>query len=391
MSYIHEIPNNADDLRDDDLLLLTADLVSVPSPSFSEGPIADIIEQKLRDAEHLQTVRIGDNLVSWTDLGRRWRLVLAGHTDTVPANNNEQARIEGDVLWGLGSADMKGGLAVMLSLATCTRKPAVDVTYIFYAREEVDSAHNGLKEIAAARGDLLQADVALLAEPTGAIVEAGCQGTMRLKVTLGGERAHTARGWMGRNAIHRLRDVLGVISDYEPRRPVISDCEFREGLQAVGVEGGVAGNVVPDQVTLTVNHRFAPDRTIEQAERHIRELLAPALDDHDTVELVDAAPAADPGLNHSLIKALVRNTGSPPRAKLGWTDAAFFAERGVPASNFGPGDPLLAHSPHEQVHRDSLNSAFQALEDLLIDATLPQGSRDCPEWDGDVPEKLPEL
>ena len=325
--------------------MLTADLVSVPSPSFSEGPITDIIEKELRRVVHLDTVRIGDNLVARTDLGRRWRLVLAGHTDTVPANGNADARIDGDVLWGVGSADMKGGLAVMLSLAIAAEQPAVDVTYVFYAREEVDSAHNGLKEIAATRPDLLSADVALLAEPTDAIVEAGCQGTMRLKVTLLGERAHTARAWMGRNAVHRLRDVLGVISDYEPRRPVISGCEFREGLQAVAVEGGVAGNVVPDEATLMINHRFAPDRTIQQAERHIRELLAPVLDAEDALELVDAAPPADPGLEHSLIQALVRSTRSPPRAKLGWTDAAFFAGAGNTGVEFRSRRPAAGSQP----------------------------------------------
>lgn len=357
------------DLASEELLALTAELVSVPSPSFHEAAIADIIEGELNNTEHLIVDRIGDNVVARTDLRRRWRLALAGHTDTVPSSGNAVPRIDGDILHGLGAADMKGGIAVMLSLACGLKLPAVDVTYLFYAREEVASVHSGLKEIAGQRPDLLEADAAVLAEPTDAIVEAGCQGTMRLSVKLAGERAHTARGWMGRNAVHRLRRVLAVVEDYEPRRPVISECEFREGLQAVFVEGGVAGNVVPDEAVLTLNHRFAPDRTIAQAERHVRELLAPVLEVGDVVELVDAAPPADPGLDHPLIKALVRNSGAEPRAKLGWTDAAFFAERGVPASNFGPGDPLLAHSPREQLHRRSLESAFGTLERLFLEGT----------------------
>ena len=375
-----------------DTFLLAADLVAVPSVSFNEARITDLIEESLDDSRgHLDVVRIGDNLVARTDLGRQWRLVLAGHTDTVPPSGNAEARIDGDVLWGLGAADMKGGLAVLLELALNARRPIVDVTYIFYAREEVDSVHSGLREVAAARPDLLDADVALLLEPTGGIVEAGCQGTMRITVKLAGERAHTARGWMGRNAIHRLGALLAVIDGYEPRRPVISGCEFREGLQAVNIEGGVAGNVVPDEAVLTINHRFAPDRTAEQAEAHIRDLIEPVLEPGDELEVVDAAPPADPGLDHALLKAVVRNSGAEPRAKLGWTDAAFFAARGVPASNFGPGDPLLAHTSHEQLHRDSLHKVYRVLEDLLIDGTLPQGSRDCPEWEGDIPERLPEL
>ena len=391
MTEIHEFSDDRF-LMTGDTFLLAADLVAVPSVSFNEARITDLIEESLDDASgHLDVFRIGDNLVARTDLGRQWRLVLAGHTDTVPPSNNAEARIEGDVLWGVGSADMKGGVAVLLELALNARRPIVDVTYIFYAREEVDSAHSGLRELAEARPDLLDADVALLLEPTGGIVEAGCQGTMRVNVTLAGERAHTARGWMGRNAVHRLGALLEVVDGYEPRRPVISGCEFREGLQAVHVSGGVAGNVVPDEAVLTINHRFAPDRSPEEAERHIRALVEPVLEPGDSFEVVDVAPPADPGLEHSLLKAVVRNSGAPPRAKLGWTDAAFFAQRGVPASNFGPGDPLLAHTSHEQVHRDSLHKAYRVLEDLLIDGTLPQGTRGCAEWEGDIPSRLPEL
>ncbi len=350
-----------------DLFALTAALVDVPSESYAEELITDLIEADLRRAGHLSVERVGNNLVARTQLGLGRRILLAGHTDTVPANDNAGARVDGDVLWGLGAADMKGGVAVMLTLARTVTTPAVDITYVFYAREEVNAADNGLLEVAAARPDLLQADVALLGEPTAGAVEAGCQGTMRLKVTLAGERAHTARGWMGRNAIHRLADVLAVVSSYEPRRPVVDGCEYREGLQAVYVSGGVAGNVVPDSATLTLNHRFAPDRTPEQAEQHVRSLLDPVLEATDTVELTDMAPAAAPGLDDPLVAALVRRSGAPVRAKLGWTDAAFFAARGVPASNFGPGDPRLAHTAGERVHRDELTSVHAALEGLLID------------------------
>ncbi len=348
-----------------DLFALTAALVNVASESFNEQHITDLIEAELRSARHLEVERIGNNLVARTCFGSTRRILLAGHTDTVPANNNTEARIEGDVLWGLGSVDMKGGVAVMLELARTLTTPACDVTYVFYAREEVGAADNGLLEVAAARGDLLQADVALLGEPTNAVVEAGCQGTMRFKVTLRGERAHSARGWMGRNAIHRLAAVLALANAYQPRRPVVEGCEYREGLEAVSVSGGVAGNVVPDEATLILNHRFAPDRSIAQATEHIHEMLAEVLEDGDSIEIVDAAPAAAPGLSDPLLIELVRLSGVPARAKLGWTDTAFFSARGVPASNFGPGDPLLAHAAAERVDRSDLSAVFVALEALL--------------------------
>ena len=349
-----------------DLLALAAALVDVPSESYAEGLLSDLIEADLRRAGHLSVDRVGDNVVARTQMGSGRRMVLAGHTDTVPANNNAGARVEGDVLWGLGATDMKGGIAVMLTLARTVEEPAADVTYVFYAREEVDAADSGLLELAAARPDLLNADVALLGEPTAGAVEAGCQGTMRLRVTLAGERAHTARAWMGRNAIHRLADVLAAVSDYEARRPVVEGCEYREALQAVSVAGGVAGNVVPDAATLTLNHRFAPDRTPEQAEEHVRSFLDAVLKKDDTIVLTDIAPPAAPGLGDPLLAALVERSGAPVRAKLGWTDAAFFAARGVPASNFGPGDPVLAHTAGERVHRDDLVSVHAALEDLLV-------------------------
>ena len=353
-------------LPDGDLLALTAALIDIGSVSFNEGPIADALEAELAGLAYLETHRVGDNLVARTNLGRGRRIVLAGHTDTVPPAGNDRARIDGDTLWGLGASDMKSGVAVLLELARTITDPAVDVSYVLYAREEVDSRHSGLKELAEARPDLLEADVALLAEPTDGAIEAGCQGTLRVRATLAGERAHTARAWMGRNAIHRLARVLDTLAGYEPRRPEVDGCEYREGLQAVAVTGGAAGNVVPDEAAVTVNHRFAPDRTEAEAEAHVRAVLDPVLGPGDAVELVDSAPAARPGLGDPLLAALAERNRLEVRAKLGWTDVAFFAARGVPASNFGPGDPLLAHTRDEHVHRAPIESAYRALTDLLV-------------------------
>jgi succinyl-diaminopimelate desuccinylase len=349
-----------------DLLARTAELVDIASVSFDEAAITAHVEAELRAVPWLETVRIGDNLVARTTLGRPQRVVLGGHTDTVPPTaDNARARLDGDVLWGVGAADMKGGLAVMLELARTVAEPAVDVTYVFYAREEVALEHNGLREIARERPDLLAADAAILGEPTAAALEAGCQGTMRLRVHLAGARAHTARAWLGRNAIHRLGRVLRVLDDYEPRRPVLDGCEYREGLQAVFVEGGVAGNVVPDRATVTLNHRFAPDRSPQQAELHVRELLAPVLDDGDEIEVVDCAAGAAPNLHHPLLAAFAGRNDLAVRAKLGWTDVAFFAERGVAAANFGPGDAEISHTAGERLEREFLEFSYVALGDLL--------------------------
>jgi succinyl-diaminopimelate desuccinylase len=348
-----------------DLLERTALLVAIPSESHAEARLAGHVEQELRALGHLAVDRVGDNVVARTHLGRAQRLVVAGHLDTVPADGNATPRLEGDVLWGLGSADMKGGLAVMLDLASAVPDPAVDVTWVFYAGEEVAAVHNGLGHLFAERPDLVAGDAAVLGEPTGGALEVGCQGTMRLRVTMVGARAHTARPWMGRNALHRAGRLLAALGEYRERRPVIDGCEFRESLQAVSAQGGVAGNVVPDRAVLTINHRFAPDRTIDEARAQVESVLAAHLEEGDTVEVVDVADAAPPGLAHPLLAALRDRNRLEVRAKLGWTDVSRFAAAGIPATNFGPGDSELAHTREEHLDRGSLEAVRVALGDLL--------------------------
>jgi succinyl-diaminopimelate desuccinylase len=348
-----------------DLLASTADLVAIPSESHAEAALADHVEQRLRSLDHLTVTRIDDNVVARTDLGRDIRLVVAGHLDTVPVNGNGTPRVDGEVLWGLGAADMKGGLAVMLALAEAVPDPAIDVTWVFYTAEEVAAEHNGLGHLFARRPDLVAGDAAVLGEPTDAAIEAGCQGTMRLRVVLTGARAHTARPWMGRNALHRAGRVLAALDGYEARRPVIDGCEFREALQAVFVSGGVAANVVPDHAEITLNHRYAPDRSADEARAHVESVLAPYLEDGDTVEVLDVADAARPGLTHPLLAALRTRHDLPVRAKLGWTDVSRFTAAGIPAVNFGPGDSTLAHTRDERVERSSLDDVYTALADLL--------------------------
>jgi succinyl-diaminopimelate desuccinylase len=328
-----------------DVVALAADLVARPSVSGTEGPLADAVERALRSCPHLTVDRDGDSVVARTTATRGERVVIAGHLDTVPAADNLAARFVDDRLYGLGACDMKGGLAVGLRLAATLTEPLVrDVTFVFYDNEEVAAELNGLGRLSRAHPDWLVADFAVLMEPSNAGVEAGCQGTLRVEVTTRGVRSHSARAWKGENAIHAAGEVLARLSAYEPRRPVIDGLEYREGLSAVGVRGGVAGNVIPDECVVTVNYRFAPDRSADEALAHVREVFAGW-----EVECKDLAPGALPGLSRPAAAAFLAVTGKPPAPKFGWTDVARFSELGVPAVNYGPGDPSLAHTRDEFV------------------------------------------
>lgn len=346
---------------------LTAALVDIESVSRNEQAIADAVEGALRAGpgrNGLSVERDGNVVLARTDTGAARRVVLAGHLDTVPIADNLPARVDGDTLWGCGTSDMKSGLAVMLRAAhlvgTGALRPGVDLTWIAYDCEEIEAAHNGLGRIARERPDALAGDLAVLLEPTGGLVEGGCQGTLRVRLTLTGTRAHSARSWLGENAIHRAAPVLQRLAAYGAREVEVEGLTYREGLNAVGIEGGVAGNVIPDACTVTVNFRFAPDRSESEALDHVRSVFAGI--EGLTLELTDSAPAARPGLTTDLARALVAASGGPARAKLGWTDVARFGELGVPALNFAPGDPNLAHKPEEHV---SL-AAVQAAEDVLV-------------------------
>ncbi|PKW14446.1 succinyl-diaminopimelate desuccinylase [Saccharopolyspora spinosa] len=344
---------------------LTAALVDIPSVSGGEKAIADAVEQALRaQAPHLEVVRNGDAVLARTNLGRDSRVVLAGHLDTVPINDNLPLRRTGsgaeEVLHGCGTVDMKGGDAVMLHLAATLTEPRHDLTFVFYDCEEVEAERNGLNRIERELPDWLAGDLAVVCEPSNAAIEAGCQGTMRVEVRTTGTRAHTARAWMGLNAIHAAHPVLQRLVDYTPRNPVIDGLQFREGLQAVRIDGGVAGNVVPDECVVSVNHRFAPDKSLADAEAHLREVFGGF-----EVAVVDGAPGALPGLTAPAAAQLVEASGAQPVAKLGWTDVARFAARGLPAVNFGPGSPTLAHTKQEHVATAEIRHCAEVLHRFL--------------------------
>jgi succinyl-diaminopimelate desuccinylase len=349
-----------------DLLALAAELVDVPSVTGEEAARADRVERDMRAVAWLVVDRVGDSVVARTELGRAERVLLVGHLDTVPGRPG--ARVQGDVLHGTGSADMKAALAIQLELARTLEAPVVDVTYVFYAREEGSFAGNELGMLLAERPELLAGDVAILGEPTDGWVEAGCQGSLRIEVCLAGQRAHSARPWMGDNAVHRLGRLLGRVEAWPERRPVIDGCEYREALQAVAVAGGIAGNVVPDRATVTLNHRVAPDRTLDEALERLRDHLGPALRSGDELVVTDRSDPAPPGLGHPLVVSFIERNHLDVRAKLGWTDVARFAALGMPALNFGPGDPELAHTEGEHVGRPAIERAHRALSDLLTRA-----------------------
>ncbi|GAB3012707.1 succinyl-diaminopimelate desuccinylase [Mycobacterium bourgelatii] len=350
------------DLRGDPVDL-TAALVDIPSESRDEGRIADEVEAALRaQTSGFEIIRNGNAVLARTAWGRPSRVMLAGHLDTVPVADNLPSRRAGGVLHGCGTADMKSGDAVFLHLAATVAEPAHDLTLVFYDCEEIDSAANGLGRIQRELPEWLVADVAILGEPTAGWIEAGCQGTLRVVISASGTRAHSARSWLGDNAIHKLGAVLDRLASYQARSVDIDGCVYREGLSAVRVDGGVAGNVIPDAASVTVNFRFAPDRSVEAALQHVRDVF----DGLDVrIEVTDTAAGALPGLAQPAAKALVDAAGGQVRAKYGWTDVSRFAALGIPALNYGPGDPNLAHKRDERVDVEEITAAVAMLRRYL--------------------------
>lgn len=333
---------------DGDVVDLLQALVDIESVSRHEKPIADEVERALRAHDHLEVTRLGDAVVARTNLGRAQRVLIAGHLDTVPLTDppNLPCRVEGDdadkILIGRGTCDMKGGVAVALSLAAELTEPVHDVTWVFYDQEEIEAIHNGLGRIAAERPDLLAGDFAVLGEPTSARVEGGCKGTMRFEITTTGVAAHSGRPWRGHNAIHDAGDLLNRLNAYQPQAIDVDGLVYREGLNAVGIRGGAGNNVIPDRCTVTINYRFAPDKGADEATAHMREVF----DGHE-LTITDMSPGARPGLHLPAAQAFLAAVGGVPQPKDGWTDVARFAELGVPAVNYGPGDPGKAHADDE--------------------------------------------
>ncbi len=343
---------------------LTRQLCDIESVSANEKTIADAIQASLAGLQHLTVTRHGDAVVARTQLGREKRVVIAGHIDTVPLNDNLPTRFETidgiDYLWGRGTVDMKAGVAVQLKLAAELTAPAYDVTWIWYDHEEVSESLNGLGRLLRESPDLLEGDFAILGEPTRSEIEGGCNGNARVEVRTFGLRAHSARAWVGHNAIHDVAPILTKLAAYTPREVEVDGLVYKEGLNAVGISGGVAGNVIPDEAMVHVNYRFAPSRSGEEAVAFLREFFA----GYD-VTVVDLADGARPGLDSPLAQQLVASTGVPATPKYGWTDVARFSALGIPAVNYGPGDPLKAHADDERVPLSQIESCERGLREWL--------------------------
>lgn len=347
-----------------DVAELTRDICDIESVSGNEKELADAIETALRQYGHLEVIRDADAIIARTNLGRTSRVVIAGHIDTVPVADNLPVQFlpmeREQVLWGRGTVDMKAGVAVQLKLAAELAEPNVDITWIFYDHEEVDASLNGLGRISRNRPDLLEANFAVLCEPTGAMVEGGCNGTMRIDITTTGVKAHSARPWMGKNAIHAAAGVLAILANHKPDEVEVEGLVYRESLNAVLVSGGIATNVIPDECVVTVNYRFAPSKSAQDAEEHLRSVFA----GYDFV-VTDSATGAKPGLDRPEAAAFIAATGTTPRPKYGWTDVARFSDLGIPAVNFGPGDPSKAHADDENVPVNQIYTCESALRAWL--------------------------
>ena len=330
------------------LVELTMAICDIESVSGNEAALADEVEKLLNQSKHLSVVRDGNAVVASTNLDLGSRVVIAGHIDTVPIANNLPTQLHHfereQVIVGRGTVDMKAGVAVMLKLAVELVHPNVDITWVFYDNEEVASDLNGLGRLVRNRPDLIQGDFAVLCEPTSALIEGGCNGTIRVEVSASGVKAHSARPWMGENAIHKLAPALEKLASYHPETVNVDGLDYRESLNAVLASAGIAANVIPDQATLTVNYRFAPSRTGEEAEAMLREFF-----EGYEVRVTDLAVGARPGLNTPQAQAFMASLGSEVKPKYGWTDVARFSSLGIPAVNYGPGDPSLAHADNENV------------------------------------------
>ncbi|BDU10541.1 succinyl-diaminopimelate desuccinylase [Aurantimicrobium sp. INA4] len=346
---------------------LTADICNIESVSGNEHALANAIEAALSEYAHLDIFRNEDAVVARTNLGRSQRVIIAGHIDTVPVNNNLPVRYSEEEgaqwLWGRGTVDMKAGVAVAVKLAAELTEPAYDITWIWYDHEEVESSLNGLGRLAVVAPELLTGDFAILGEPSNSTVEGGCNGTLRVEVRTHGVRAHSARAWMGENAIHKLAPALAALEGYKPATVTVDGLDYREGLSAVGISGGVAGNVIPDAAVLTVNYRFAPDKSVDQALVHVQDVFAGF-----EIVVIDSAEGARPGLTAAIAQDFVAAVGEEPKPKYGWTDVSRFSALGIPAVNFGPGDPSLAHTDDERVLTSQIESCEQALRTWLTQA-----------------------
>lgn len=329
-------------------------LVDIPSETGNEEAIRDALADRL---SMLPRRVINHSLV----VGRPGpgKVALVGHTDTVPLQGHVGARIDGNRLYGLGATDMKGGLAVMIHMLEGSH--ADRLVGVFYAGEEGPWAGNDLGPILDAMPELTEIEAGIVMEPTNREVHAGCQGSINARVTFVGEPSHSARPWLGTNAVTRAGTFLTMMDGLTPELHPIEGLEFKEVISVTRASGGIANNIIPGRFDLNVNYRFSPDRSTEDAINRLNDVCAAA----DEFEVMDAAPAAYPETGHPLFQELIEAAGSEVSHKQGWTDVAQLSQRGIPGINFGPGETALAHKPGESIDLGDLVWCHDVLTQVL--------------------------
>ncbi len=335
-------------------------LCRVPSPIGEEQALCEAVAERVGRTPLAGPIRrYGNSIVVPLLRGTgKAHVVLAGHLDVVRTVHDGPPRVEGEKLYGAGSADMKSGLALMLDLAERRERPNVDVTLVFYAREEGPFAENELGPVLAQDPELTQADFAIALEPSDNKLQLGCGGSLHATVTFQGRTAHSARPWQGENALHKAAGLLARLGALEPASELVDGFEWKNVISATMATGGRARNVVPDRFELNLNHRFGPNTSLEQAQANVTRLVAGEAE----VAFPDLAPSAPPSRHHPLVAALADSGVLAVEAKQAWTDVARFHAAGVPAANFGPGTNAQAHQRNEWTFIPALETGRGILE-----------------------------
>jgi succinyl-diaminopimelate desuccinylase len=343
---------------------LTLELCQIPSVTGEEKALCDKLEPVLDRMAPGRVHRIGHSLVFGRLDDPRPAVLLAGHLDTVPPHPGEAAaRVERDRVVGLGASDMKSGVAVILALLEDLDPGRIgyNLTAVLYEREEGPYAENGLEPVLAAVPELERTRLAFCLESTDLEVQVGCVGSLQARVTFRGKSSHSARPWQGENAIHKAGPLLAELLSRKRRRVEVEGFEFFEVLSATLASGGRARNVVPERFDLNLNYRFAPQKSLDQAEQEVRDLVCGRAD----VEIVDRSPAGPVCAANPLLKRFRQVTGTTASSKQAWTDVARLGVHGIDAVNFGPGLTSQAHQAGEFVPIENLERAYLALRSFI--------------------------
>jgi succinyl-diaminopimelate desuccinylase len=335
------------------------EFVDVPSESRDEATLAAHVLGVLRDGG-VDGRDAGDScvLAGVTTRGERPLVLLAGHLDTVPAQGNRPGRRDADAVHGLGAADMKGALAVMLELALAGRATTLDLGYVLFPREELPFGQSALTPLLEREPGLREADLVVVMEPTANAIHAGCLGNVNATWTFHGRSGHSARPWLADNAIHRAAEGIHAVAQVEPIPHDFDGLRFTEVVSVTRIAGGIAGNVIPGEAVATVNYRYAPGRSAGDAEAWLRELCEP----YGTLVIEGNAPSAPVAVGNPLAQRLIATGDLTVEAKQAWTPVAEFAAAGVDAVNLGPGDPAQAHAREEHVRIEALVRCYETIE-----------------------------